>query len=94
MIVIGERGQTPINLQTKLRGNIDNFISFITEAGISNINDDITGREFNLPANNNNSLVYNLGIIKRNVVTGSNYDNNELQLSIGEFNDDYNEDYM
>lgn len=93
MIVIAERNQTPINLQIKLRGNISDFISFITEAGIININDDLTGREFDLPANNNNTLVYNLAVSRRNIVTGSDYDTNGLKISFGEYNDDFNEDY-
>lgn len=94
MIVVAERNQTPINLQIKLRGNINNFINFIIEAGIKNINEDLTFQEFNLPANNNNTLVYNLAITRRNVVTGTDYDPTELVLGIGEFNNDFDEGYV
>jgi hypothetical protein len=93
MRIIGERYQTALDLQIKFRGQAgDDFIKFIKEAGLKNLNEDITNKPFDFPASNSNTLVYNLALVNRNVVTGSDY-SKTIDLSFNNFNNDYNNDY-
>jgi hypothetical protein len=94
MVIRLKDNQTVWDFCLMVTGNFDNIIQFMTDNGISTLDEDLSGRIFDVTYNTNDKLVNNLFLNQISIASGDISMFNEINTDInGQFNSDYDSEF-